>query len=49
MILNLVLFYRAAAEKALDWLLSTFDIASADKAVVVAARLLNVDDFEDAG
>ena len=39
---------KTVAEKALDWLLSTFDIASAEKAVVVAARLLNFDDFEDA-
>ena len=39
---------KTGAEKALDWLLSTFDIAPADKAVIVAARLLNFADFEDA-
>ena len=38
----------AAAEKALDWLLSTFDIAPADKSIMVAARLLSFTDFEDA-
>ncbi len=39
---------RVAAEKALDWLLSTFDIAPADKSIILAARLLSFTDFEDA-
>ena len=37
-----------AAEKALDWLLSTFDIAPADNSIMLAARLLSFTDFEDA-
>ena len=37
-----------AAAKALDWLLSTFDIAPADKSIMLAARLLSFTDFEDA-
>ena len=36
------------AERALDWLLSTFDIAPADKSIMLAARLLSFTDFEDA-
>lgn len=39
---------KTGAEKALDWLLTTFDVAPADKSIIVAARLLNFADFEDA-
>ena len=39
---------RAAAGKALDWILSTFEVVPCDKAVFLLAKSLDFTDFEDA-
>lgn len=39
---------RAAARRAVDWLLQHFDIAAVDRHILLRARTLDWNDFEDA-
>lgn len=39
---------KAAADRALDWIFSTFNVAVADKTSLLSARTMNFVDFEDA-